>query len=117
MTGVIYARYSSDNQREESIEGQLRECKVFAEKNGIDVVGIAGDGRAVGIVVLHGDLGGDIAFFRLHVDDFLVDRRFRCVHMLTHIQQNKSKKNLQGIGIRQKADNICPDIRNGRTPD
>lgn len=25
MTGVIYARYSSDNQREESIEGQLRE--------------------------------------------------------------------------------------------
>lgn len=32
MTGVIYARYSSDNQREESIEGQLRECKAFAEK-------------------------------------------------------------------------------------
>ena len=25
MRGVIYARYSSDNQREESIEGQLRE--------------------------------------------------------------------------------------------
>ncbi len=33
MNGVIYARYSSDNQREESIEGQLRECKEFAEKN------------------------------------------------------------------------------------
>ena len=28
MNAVIYARYSSDNQREESIEGQLRECKV-----------------------------------------------------------------------------------------
>ena len=26
MRAVIYARYSSDNQREESIEGQLREC-------------------------------------------------------------------------------------------
>ena len=38
MTGVIYARYSSDNQREESIEGQLRECKVFAEKNDIQIV-------------------------------------------------------------------------------
>ncbi len=38
MTGVIYARYSSDNQREESIEGQLRECKAFAEKNGIQIV-------------------------------------------------------------------------------
>ena len=29
MKGVIYARYSSDNQREESIEGQIRECKAF----------------------------------------------------------------------------------------
>ncbi len=38
MTGVIYARYSSENQREESIEGQLRECKVFAEKNGIRII-------------------------------------------------------------------------------
>jgi predicted site-specific integrase-resolvase len=28
MKAVIYARYSSDNQREESIEGQIRECKV-----------------------------------------------------------------------------------------
>ena len=26
MTAVIYARYSSDNQREESIEGQIWEC-------------------------------------------------------------------------------------------
>ena len=33
MTGVIYARYSSDNQREESIEGQIRENQAFAEKN------------------------------------------------------------------------------------
>ena len=38
MKGVIYARYSSDNQREESIEGQLRECKAFAEKNGIQII-------------------------------------------------------------------------------
>lgn len=39
MTAVIYARYSSDNQREESIEGQLRECKAFAENNDIQIVG------------------------------------------------------------------------------
>ena len=38
MKGVIYARYSSDNQREESIEGQLRECKAFAERNDIQIV-------------------------------------------------------------------------------
>lgn len=34
MKAVIYARYSSDSQREESIEGQLRECLEFANKIG-----------------------------------------------------------------------------------
>ena len=38
MKGVIYARYSSDNQREESIDGQVRECLAYAEKNGIQIV-------------------------------------------------------------------------------
>ena len=38
MTAVIYARYSPDNQREESIEGQIRECTSYAEKNDITVV-------------------------------------------------------------------------------
>ena len=39
MDAVIYARYSSDNQREESIEGQLRECMEFANHTGVTVVG------------------------------------------------------------------------------
>lgn len=39
MKAVIYARYSSDNQREESIEGQLRECMEFASRAEIDVIG------------------------------------------------------------------------------
>ena len=38
MNGVIYARYSSDNQREESIEGQLRECKEYAARNEITII-------------------------------------------------------------------------------
>ena len=37
--GVIYARYSSDAQREESIEGQIRDCKAYAERNGINLIG------------------------------------------------------------------------------
>ena len=39
MTAVIYARYSSDSQREASIEGQLRDCKDYAERNNITIVG------------------------------------------------------------------------------
>ena len=38
MKAVVYARYSSDSQREESIEGQLRECKVYADKNDIVIL-------------------------------------------------------------------------------
>lgn len=36
---VIYARFSSDKQREESIEGQIRECTAFADANDIKIVG------------------------------------------------------------------------------
>jgi len=38
LKAVIYARYSSEGQTENSIEGQLRECKEFAEKNGFTIV-------------------------------------------------------------------------------
>ena len=38
MKAVIYARYSSDSQREESIEGQLRECSAFAERSSITIL-------------------------------------------------------------------------------
>ncbi len=38
MKAVIYARYSSENQREESIEGQIRECTAYCKKNDITIV-------------------------------------------------------------------------------
>lgn len=37
-TAVIYARYSSDRQTEQSIEGQLRVCNEYASKNDIVIV-------------------------------------------------------------------------------
>ena len=38
MKAVLYCRYSSDSQTENSIEGQLRECKDFAERNGMTIL-------------------------------------------------------------------------------
>lgn len=46
MKAVIYARFSSHNQREESIEGQVRECRAFAERNDIHIIGVYAD-RAI----------------------------------------------------------------------
>ena len=37
-TAVIYARYSSDRQTEQSIEGQVRVCNDYAERNDILIV-------------------------------------------------------------------------------
>ena len=34
MKVALYARYSSDNQRDASIEDQLRVCRLHAEKQG-----------------------------------------------------------------------------------
>ena len=39
MNAVIYARYSSHGQSEQSIEGQLAECYTFAKREGYIVVG------------------------------------------------------------------------------
>ena len=37
-TAVIYARYSSDSQNEMSIEGQIKECREYANRNNILVI-------------------------------------------------------------------------------
>ena len=37
-TAVIYARYSSNSQTEQSIEGQLRVCQQYAQNNDLFVV-------------------------------------------------------------------------------
>lgn len=39
MNAVIYARYSCDKQKEESIEGQLRDCYAYAKSKNITVIG------------------------------------------------------------------------------
>ena len=46
MNAVIYARYSSSSQREESIEGQVKECTAYAERNGYNIIGTYAD-RAI----------------------------------------------------------------------
>ncbi len=39
MNIVVYARYSSHGQNEQSIEGQINECKEYAKRNNYNVIG------------------------------------------------------------------------------
>ena len=40
MNVVLYLRYSSDKQNEQSIEGQQRICKAFCERNDMTIVDV-----------------------------------------------------------------------------
>ena len=48
IDAVIYARYSSHNQREESIEQQIDECMAFAKANGLNVIEVYADSAVSG---------------------------------------------------------------------
>lgn len=48
MNAVIYARFSSHNQREESIEQQVAECRAFAAANNLTVVDVYADAAISG---------------------------------------------------------------------
>ena len=40
QTAVIYARFSSHGQTEQSIEGQLRECYEYAKRNNLIILSL-----------------------------------------------------------------------------
>lgn len=49
LTGYIYARYSpGPQQTEASIEGQVRECKEYANRNGIRIINVYSDSKQTG---------------------------------------------------------------------
>lgn len=46
--GIIYARFSSQSQNEQSIEAQIRICSEFAETKGIKIVNVYSDKAKTG---------------------------------------------------------------------
>ncbi|OUI84798.1 recombinase family protein, partial [Acetobacter tropicalis] len=52
MRVALYARYSSDNQRDASIEDQFRICRALAEKNGWQIVACYSDRAISGTTLL-----------------------------------------------------------------
>ena len=60
---VIYARYSSAGQREESIEDQVRVCRQAARRDGAEVVAVYHDDATTGRTA-----DGRAAFLRMVAD-------------------------------------------------
>lgn len=64
MTGVIYARYSEGpHQTDQSIEGQVAECREYAKRNDIDIIEVYADRH----------ISGKSADHRLEFQRMLID--------------------------------------------
>ena len=97
-TAVIYARYSSDSQSEQSIEGQIHVCKDYAEKNDIIVIDTYID-RA-----MTGTNDNRIAFQKMLKDSSNHQFSIMLVYKLDRFSRNKyksviHKKTLKDNGV------------------
>lgn len=98
-TAVIYARYSCDNQTEQSIEGQLRICKKYAQDKGIIVLDTYID-RAV-----TGTNDNRLAFQKMIADSAKRCWNYVIVYKLDRFSRNKyesvvHKKTLKDNGVK-----------------
>ena len=112
-TAVIYARYSSDSQTEQSIEGQLRVCEEYAQKNNILILNTYIDRAMTGTNDNRPD------FQRMIKDSSRKEWNFILVYKLDRFSRNKyesaiHKKTLKdnGVKVLSAMENI-PDTPEG----
>jgi DNA invertase Pin-like site-specific DNA recombinase len=107
---VVYARFSSHAQNEQSIEGQLRECLAFAERSELKIVGEYID-RA-----LTGTNDKRPEFLRMVEDSKRKGFQFVIVYQLDRFARNrydsatyKAKLKKNGVRVLSARENITDD--------
>ncbi len=112
-TAVIYARYSSDSQTEQSIEGQLRVCQEYAQKNNILILNTYIDRAMTGTNDNRPD------FLRMIKDSSRKEWTYVIVYKLDRFSRNKyemamHKKTLKDNGTKVlSATEFIPDTPEG----
>lgn len=113
QSAVIYARYSSDSQTEQSIEGQLRVCEEYAKSHDIVIVNTYID-RA-----MTGTNDNRPAFQRMLKDSNRKEWDFILVYKFDRFSRNKyetaiHKKELKDNGVKVvSATEFVPDTPEG----
>ncbi len=110
---VVYARYSCDRQNEQSIDGQLRVCQDYAERNGIKIVKTYID------KAMTGTNDNREAFQRMLKDSDKKEWQYVLIYKLDRFSRNKyemaiHRKHLKdnGVKILSAMENI-PDTPEG----
>ena len=106
-TAVIYARYSSTNQREESIEAQVRACQEYAKRNGLVIVDTYADSAKTGTNAEREE------FQRMIADSATGKFEFVIVHKLDRFSRDrydsiayKRKLKANGVTVRSVLENL-----------
>ncbi len=112
-TAVIYARYSSDSQTEQSIEGQLRVCEEFAKANDILILAKYIDRAMTGTNDMRPD------FQRMIRDSARKEWTYVLVYKLDRFSRNKYEATIHkntlkknGVKVLSAMENI-PDTPEG----
>ncbi len=110
MNAVIYARFSSHSQTEQSIEGQLKTCYEFAKKNGYTIVGEYIDRAISGTTDARPD------FLRMIDDSAKKGFQYVLVYQLDRFARNrydsatyKAKLKKNGVRVLSARENITDD--------
>lgn len=110
MNAVIYARFSSHNQTEQSIEGQLKECLAFAQRNGYSIVGEYVDRALSGTTDARPD------FLRMIEDSSKKGFQYVIVYQLDRFARNrydsatyKARLKKNGVRVLSARENITDD--------
>lgn len=105
-TAVIYARYSSDTQTEQSIEGQLRVCQDYAKNNDILVVGTYVDRAMTGTNDLRPD------FQRMIKDSNKRQWDFVLVYKLDRFSRNKYETTIHKHTLKENGVKVVSAMEN-----
>ena len=107
---VIYARFSSHSQTEQSIEGQLKECYEFAKRNEYNVIGEYIDRALTGTTDKRPD------FLRMIEDSKKKAFKYVLVYQLDRFARNrydsatyKAKLKKTGVRVLSAKENITED--------
>ncbi len=110
MNIVIYARYSSHSQTEQSIEGQLQTCYEFAKNNGHIVIGEYIDRAQSGTTDSRAEFQRMIADSDKHIfEGVLVYQLDRFARNRYDSAINKAKLKKNGVQVISARENISDD--------
>lgn len=106
-TAVIYARFSSANQREESIEAQVRACQDYAVRNRLQVIDVYSDSAKTGT-------NADREAFQRMIEDSSKGKfRYVVIHKLDRFSRDKydsvtykRKLKVNGVTLRSVLENL-----------